>query len=430
MEPRPEFEPTLKRELGLLEATLCGVGIILGAGIYALVGKAAGMAGNGVWISFLIAAVVAAFSGLSYAELSSVFPKAGAEYVYTKNAFGRRLAFIVGWMVIFSGIIAAPAVALGFAGYLNALIDAPIIVSAIAIIILLSFVMFIGVKESAWLAMVGTIFEAGGLILIIFIGIPYLGSVDYFELPEFNGILAASALIFFAFIGFEEMTRLSEETKNPEKTMPKALIIAIAVSAVLYVLVAISAISVLGWEKLGASEAPLAEVAAVGFGSDAFVLLSIIALFATGNTVLLVMMAASRITFGMGRDKTLPSILGKIHKGKRTPWIAIAVVGIISAMFVLLGEIEVVASITNYTVFVTFMAVNAALIWLRYKKPDMERPFKTPINIGWFPVLPVFGFLTSLAMLFYIGTEALIYGTSLLILGVIAYEVLERFKHK
>jgi len=430
METTPEFQPTLKRELGLLGVTLCGIGIILGAGIYALVGKAAGMAGNGVWLSFLIAAIVAAFSGLSYAELSSMYPKAGAEYVYTKNAFGRRMAFFIGWMVIFSGVIAAPAVALGFGGYLNAITDLPIIPSALGIIFLLCLVMFWGIKESAWLAIVGTLIEAGGLLLIVFIGLPYLGSVDYFEFPEINHIISAAALIFFAFIGFEEITRLSEETRNPGKNIPRAVIIAIFVSVILYVLVALSAISVVGWEGLGMSDAPLAEVASVEMGEEEFLLLAVIALFATGNTVLLVMIAASRIVFGMGRDKSLPVHLGKIHKGRRTPWVAIAAVGIVAALFVLIGEIEMVANLTNFTIFVTFMAINAALIWLRYKQPNIERPFRTPLNIGWFPILPVFGFITSLFMLLYLGTEIIMYGMMLVILGFVVYEVLEMLKKK
>ena len=142
----------LKRELGLFEATLCGVGIILGAGIYALVGKAAGLAGNAVWLSFLIASVIAMFTGLSYAELSSLFPKAGAEYVYTSEAFGKRSAFIIGWLIILSGIIAGATVAIGFAGYFSALFNTPLIPVALGLILAISFIIFYGVKESVWFA--------------------------------------------------------------------------------------------------------------------------------------------------------------------------------------------------------------------------------------------------------------------------------------
>ncbi len=138
----------LKRELGLFEVTLSGVGIIVGAGIYALIGKAAGLAGNSVWLSFAISALIAVFTRLSYAELSSMFPKAGAEYVYALNAFGKRAAFVAGWLIIFSGVIAASTVALGFAGYFDALFDFPPVLSAIILIAVLSFIIFYGIKES------------------------------------------------------------------------------------------------------------------------------------------------------------------------------------------------------------------------------------------------------------------------------------------
>ena len=281
----------LKRELGLVEATLCGVGIILGAGIYALVGKTAGMAGNAVWISFLIAAIVAAFTGLSYAELSSMFPKSGAEYVYTKKAFGKNIAFLVGWLVIVSGIIASTAVALGFAGYFAALFNTPIIPVAIALLLLSSLLLFYGIKQSVKVAVIFTLVEAAGLLLIIIVGLPYIGSVNYFEMPSLGGVFSAAALIFFAFIGFEEMVRLSEETKKPKKTIPTALVVAIAITTIIYMLVGLSAVGILGWEALGSSDAPLADVANAALPGTGGIL-SIIALFATANTVLLLLLAA------------------------------------------------------------------------------------------------------------------------------------------
>ncbi|MBE0522432.1 MAG: amino acid permease, partial [Candidatus Methanoperedenaceae archaeon] len=149
-------KPGLKRELGLFEVTLSGVGIILGAGIYALIGKAAGLAGNSVWMSFAISAVVALFTGLSYSELSSMFPRAGAEHEYIKNAFGKVTAFIIGWLIILSGIIGASTVALGFGGYFSSLFHTPAIPSAIILIVLLSFVLFLGIKESVFFAILFT----------------------------------------------------------------------------------------------------------------------------------------------------------------------------------------------------------------------------------------------------------------------------------
>lgn len=409
---------TLKRELGLLEATIAGVGVILGAGIYALIGQAAGLAGNSVWISFGLAALIAVFTGLSYAELSSMYPKASAEYEYTNNAFGTRLAFVIGWLIIFSGVVGASAVSLGFAGYFNALFDIPMIHSAPVLIIILSLILFYGIKESAWVAIVFTLIEAGGLILIFFIGLPFLGDVNYFDAPNgLKGIFEASALIFFAFIGFEGIVRLSEETKNPEKNIPKALILALVISIILYICVAFSTVSVVGWEKLSQSDAPFAIVAFVALGEDAFVLLSIIALFATANTVLLMLLGASRMTYGMASSFSLPDTFARVHPTRRTPWIAILTVMVLAVLFLFTGNIAFLANVTNYTLFLTFIVINAAVIWLRYKEPKMTRPFRIPINIGRFPILPVTGLLSCLFMLLQMDVSILVMGVSLTILG-------------
>ena len=420
----------LKRALGLWEATACGVGIILGAGIYALIGKAAGMAGNATWISFVIAALVAGLSALSYAELSSIFPKAGAEYVYTKNAFGKKLAFIVGWMIAISGIIGATTVALGFGGYFEAIVGTPLIIGAVILVILLSFVIAYGVKEAAFFAIIGTLIEGAGLVIIILVGIPYFGSVDYFEIPSFDGIFAAAALIFFAYIGFEEMVRMSEEVKKPERNMPRALIIAIALTTVIYILVAISVVSVIDFNLLAESTSPLADVVSVAWSSDAFIIFSIVALFATGNTVLLILMAASRIVYGMADSGALPKPLAYVNASRKTPFGAIAVVGVLTIAFFLLGEIEVVANLTNFTIFATFLVINAALIKLRYDKRDIVRPFRVPVNIGWFPVLPFLAILTTLFMMTNVGIDAAVDGVILILLGIFAYVLIDKFTRK
>jgi APA family basic amino acid/polyamine antiporter len=410
----------LKRVLGLWEVTLSGVGIILGAGIYALIGEAAGLAGNAVWMAFAISALVALFTGLSYAELSSMFPKASAEYEYTSQAFGRRLAFVIGWLIIFSGAIGAATVALGFAGYFNALLGAPQILSALMLVLILSGIIFVGIKQSAWIAIVFTLIEALGLVIIIVLGIPYLGSVDYLEMPfGFSGLFQASALIFFAFIGFEEIVKLSEEAIDPERTIPRALIMAITASIVLYVLVALSAVSVLGWQELSLSDAPFADIAYAALGKNAFFVLSIIALFSTTNTVLLMLLAASRIIYGMADSSSLPEVLSRVHPVTRTPWIAILVSMILCMGFVLLGDIAFVANVNNFTVFVTFITINAALIFLRYRKPEISKPFKVPLAIDRFPLLPFLGLILNIFMLAQLTLEVMAIGIVLTAVGIL-----------
>lgn len=410
--------PGLKRDLGLLEVTLSGIGIILGAGIYALIGEAAGLAGNAVWISFALASLVAVFTGLSYAELSSLFPRASAEYEYTLHAFGPRVAFIVGWLIVFSGIIGAATVALGFAGYFSALTGAPRIPSALGLIIILSAVLLTGIKQSAWLAMIFTLVESLGLMLIIVLGIPSLGSVNYLEAPlGLGGIFQASALIFFAFIGFEEIVKLSEETKNPEKIIPRSLMLAIGVSIILYILVSISAVSVLGWQRLSSSPAPFGDIASAVFGQGAFFILSVIAIFATTNTVLLMLLAASRITYGMAESGSLPQSLARVSAGARTPWAAILVIMALAAAFVFLGDIGLVAMVTNFTLFLTFMAINAALIVLRYRSPGLVRPFRVPVSLGIVPVLPLIGMVFNAFMLSQLPLDVIAIGIALTVPG-------------
>lgn len=420
-------EVGLKRELGLWKTTLTGVGVILGAGIYALIGKAAGFAGNATWLSFIIAALVAGFTGLSYAELSSTFPKAGAEYEYTKKAFGRRFSFLVGWLIFIAGITAGSAVSLGFAGYFASIFGTPLILTAVALILVLSAVIMYGIKQSAWLAVVFTLAETFGLLLIIFIGLPYFGTVNYLNIPDLSGLFGAAALIFFAYIGFEGVTRLAEETKEPKKTIPRAVILSLVITTVLYALVALAAVSIMDWQALAASGAPLADVAGTVLGTNASLLLAIIALFSTANTVLMFLLSTSRVTYGMGKSRAFPSVFGKVHTKTRTPWFAILILMVLAVVFSLPGNIEFAADLTNFAVFATFMAVNAALIKLRYSNHD-HRAFRVPLNIGKFPVLGLVGFLSSGFLLLNLGLEALSYGAGLIVLGLAVHYIWRKTK--
>jgi APA family basic amino acid/polyamine antiporter len=413
----PRKSPGLVRELGFWEVTLSGIGIILGAGIYALIGAASGSAGNAVWLSFVISALVAFFTALSYMELSSMMPNVGAEYEYTARAAGRRVAMVVGWLIIFSGILGAATVSLGFAGYLGTLFPVPVFAAALLLIAILCGILLMGVKESAWVAVVFTLVEAGGLVLIIIAGIPYLGRVDYLEMPlGFSGVLSAAALVFFAYQGFEEMVKFSEETRKPERTIPLALITALAVSTVLYIFVCLSAVSVIGWERLAASPAPFAAVASAAWGGDASLLLSVIALCATANTVLMMMFASSRISYGMARAGSLPGLLSRIHPGRHTPWTAILLVGAGALFFMFTGDISFVANISNFTLFVTFMVVNLSVIVLRYKEPGSTRPFSIPGRLGRFPVFPVFGLVSCIFLLVHL--EPAVLGVGVLLTGI------------
>ena len=287
---RPEH--ALRRSLSLVETTLAGIGIILGAGVYALVGAVADEAGNGIWLSFVIAAVVASVIGLCYAELASMFPHSAADHEYTRQALGPRPAFVVGWLVVIGNVIAAATVALGFGGYLSTFVDvSPTLVAIVALAVAM-LIAFIGVEETVKVMVVGTLVEVAGLVLVIAIGLPHLPDADLANLDKgAGGVLRGAALVMFAYIGFNEIATLAEEAENPTRTIPLAMVLSIAITTVLYILVAIAAISVLDASALAASDAPLADVARDELGDRASDVVAIIALFSTANTMLLLLVA-------------------------------------------------------------------------------------------------------------------------------------------
>ena len=424
----------LKRRMGLFQLTMYGVGLILGAGIYVLIGEAAGFAGNSVWMAFVLGTIVALFAGFSYAELSSLFPKAAAEYVFIKNAFKNNFfAFVIGWLTAITSIITAATVALGFGGYFAEFLDIPIIISAIGLLGILSVVNFVGIRESSWTNTIFTIIEAAGLILIIVIGFTISNPepVDYIDSPTgFSGIAIAFVLIFFAFIGFEDMANVAEEVKKPRKTLPRAIILSVLISGILYILVSLAVVRVVPWEELANSGAPMAFAAERGLGAEAHILLSAIALFAITNTVLITLVAGSRIFYGMAKEKVFPPILEKIHFKTKTPWIAVFVIMVTATAFTFFGDIVVVANITVFAIVITFGAVNLAVIVLRYTEPEIERKFKVPINIGKFPILPLFGLGISVYMAFQFEIEVILVGLGIIGVGVVFYIFYGRKKEK
>ena len=428
-------EPGLKRSINLFQAVMYGVGLILGAGIYVLIGDVAAIAGNAIWASFAIAAIIAAFTGLSYAELSSMFPKSAAEYVFVKSALRNNMAaFIAGWLITFVAIASAAAVAIGFAGYLSSFFpQLNPMASAIMLVLALSLVNFIGIRQSIWMNTAFTFIELAGLAIIVFaalwLGVP--ADVNYYEMPSTaesfplaaGAIVSAAGLIFFAYFGFENLANIAEETKNASRVIPKALIISIAITTGIYIIVAVSAVALVGWEKLSASDAPLALAAEGAFGKSGVFVLSTIALFATSNTVLMMLISASRIMFGMSKGNSLPTSFSKIYKRTGTPWISVLFTMAVTMAVIMFsgGSIAAVANAAVFAIFLVYALVNFVLIWLRYKEPLRERQFSSPLKIGRFPILAGLGFVTSLAMLTQFDAAVAMFGLFTIIAGVATY---------
>lgn len=412
--------PELKRTFGLVTLVAFGIGDILGAGIYGLIGNVAGEVGNAVWASFLVAFVVAAFTGLSYAELGSRLPHSGGEARYAETAFRKLwLAYIVGFLVFLSGLVSISTVSHIFANYLTAegglLPGLPSWIIRVVFLIGIAVITYWGIKQSSAVNVVCTLVEVGGLLTVVIVALPYFGSVDYLDFSTNAGaaalegipwwaLLGGGILAFYSFIGFEDLANVAEEVKNPRRNLPRAIVISLAVAAVFYGLVAIAAVSVIPHQELATSgsSAPLLRVverAAPGFPIKLFTL---IALFAVTNTALVNFVMGSRLLYGMSRRNLLPAALGKVHEGRSTPHVAIYLILGITMVLTLTLEKTTLAGTTSFVLLVVFFVVNISLIALKLRKDEPEEGVVTvPL------IVPILGALLTVALAFAVKPKAL-----------------------
>ena len=403
--------------LGFWELLASGIGIIVGAGIYVLIGEATAEAGGTVWLAFLLAAGLSALTALSYAELASMYPTAAAEYEYTRRAFPHMVAFLVGWVMIAGLTVAAAAVSLGFAQYATLFADVDERILALGLLAALTLIALTGLEYSARLTVALALVQVGGLLVVIAIGVPHIGDEDLLSGKGASGILGASALVFFAFIGFDEVITLAEETKNPRRTVPLALLAGLGGSTLLYVAVAVAAVSVLGAGSLGAAERPLADVLETAIGGGAEKTIAVVAMIATTNTTLLALTAASRITYGMAARGAFPRALSQVTRTSRTPFLAVVASAVVAAAFATLGDLRLVASTTDVAVYVVFIAVNLTVLILRVREPAAERPFRTPLAIGRVPVVPILGIAATAVMMTGLERGSWLLGAVLVVSG-------------
>lgn len=396
--------------------------MILGAGIYSIIGKAAGVAQEGLWVSFLLAALCAALTALSYAELASLYPQTGGEYIYLKNIFPRLpyLAVLCGSMMVFAGISTAATVAMAFAGYLQQFISVPATLTTMTILLVFTVINIIGIKESSWMNIVFTFIEIAGLILFIGLGFQSENFGKVLSTPTLNGaVFSGAALVIFAYFGFENIVNLVEETREPRE-LPKGILISVAISTVLYLLVSLAALALGSPQELAMSDAPLSDIAGK---TNPFLAKALggIAIFSTANTVLISMLSTSRVIFSMAREKDLPKLFGKISVKRSTPWMASVTVFILALTLLPVGGIEVVASASSFATMLAFSVINLALIHLRFVEPEKERFFKVPFSIGKFPVLTGLAALVSIAFLFFFKKEVYFLGAFVFVVTTSVY---------
>jgi amino acid transporter len=396
---------TLKRHLNLWRLTAYGVGDIVGAGIYVLVGKLAAEAGGVAWLSFVLSWVVILPTALSYCELTSRYPKSGGVAVFVGRAFqDPRLTFLIGFFVLLSGLVSAATSANGFHGYLTLFLTLPPWLAIVIFLAFISFINFWGIDTSSRLNIICLIAEIGGLLLIIGAGAFHWPRGEFFvgKGPAFfspatlDGIASASVLAFFATIGFEDLCNVSEEVKNPERTLPRAILLCLTISSLIYVGIALTVVSVASAQELGASQAPLAMVAAkiLPFFTDKAV--ALLAIFSVTNTALANMIMGSRLLYGMSREGWIYPSLSLIHPERQTPWVAILATFGITLTLALTGGVKALGQTTSTIMLILFVTANLSLLVIRVKKrrPDSaEGRFQVPLAV------PLLGILLSLFLL-------------------------------
>ncbi|HBF59961.1 MAG TPA: amino acid transporter [Methyloceanibacter sp.] len=397
-------EPTLKRSIGPFQMALYGLGSMLGAGIYGLIGKAAGEVGNAVWLAFLVALVAALLTALSYASLGSRYPRAAGAVYVAQRAYGfPLLSFMVGLALVCSGLTSIATQSRVFGANFSELfgLDAiPVAALALCYLFATTAIIFRGIQEAMWVNILCTVVSIAGLVLVVAVGMSYWGSVDYFETPPTSGgdqtfliVIQGAVLAFFAFIGFEDMYNVAEEVREPETTIPIGLISAMLIAALVYVAVAITAVSVVPWQDLAAAPGPITEVVARAAPFIPPILFTAITIFAVANTGLVNFVTASRLLYGMARQNLLPDHLGKVHRHRRTPHIAILVLFLILVPLALMGTIAELAAATVLLLLTVFSVVNGALFILKGRKGEPPGRFEIP------RIIPAMGFLVCLGLI-------------------------------
>ena len=444
-------ERSPEAELGLLDATMIGMGAMIGAGIFVLTGLAAKTAGPAAILVFALNGVVTTFTGLSYAELASAIPKSGGGYAFVNEVFGDLVSFLMGWMLWFAYMIAGALYALGFAPnfvellhlYFTGTVPPPEQITqltitglALASVVLLVLLNTVSTAASGSAETIFTITKV--IILVVFVA--FGATASQFSGAEFQplfpvgktpiDILPAMGLTFIAFEGYDLITTVTEEVENPRKNIPRAIFLSLGATVIVYLAVVGVAIGTLGAERLGeAGETGIAEAAA-GFmptvpvlgGGEALIVFG--AVFSTLTALNAVVIASSRVAFSMGRDGRLLPQFGQIHHSYGTPAVAILASAVVMVLSVAFIPIRQVGNLSSLFFLLSFVVVNASVIRLRRQRPNLNRPFEMPL----YPAAPVLGIGLNLLLGAFIDLQTWLLGALWLGLGTVTFYALERYK--
>ena len=412
-------EVRLSREMGLLDITMIGVGAMIGAGIFVLTGIAAGVAGPGLMLAFLLNGFVTLFAAAAYAELGSSFHDAGGGYLWVKTGLPDPQGFMSGWMSWFAHAVACSLYALGFGAYFRLvlpvigvkLVETPIMPLekwlAVAVVALFAFINYRGAAETGKAGNVVTLAKIAILAVFVAFGVWVTLRRPDWEIPfkdflpnGYGGVFTAMGLTFIAFEGYEIIAQCSEEVRNPKRNVPRAVFLSLAIVIPIYLLVAFAALGAVhadgmpSWKFLGLhKETALVDVARGLFPGGAVIIL-IGGLLSTLSALNATIYSSSRVSFAMGRDRNLPSFFGRIHARRKTPHWAILASSVLIAFMAVALPIEAVASASDIMFLLLFIQVLFVLIVLRRKRPDLDRGFRVP----WVPLVPIIGIVLQLAL--------------------------------
>ncbi|WP_338071289.1 amino acid permease [Actinomadura bangladeshensis] len=400
----------LKRSMSLLQLTFFSVGATLGTGIFVVLGEAVPLAGPAVVLAFVLAAVTALFSALSYAELAGTIPVSGSSYSYAYATLGELVAWICGWCLLLEYAVSVSAVAVGWGSYLNAFFDAAlgftipaeianppgdgglVNVPAVVVVLIAALLLLRGTSESAAANTVMVFLKIA--VLLFFCAVAFTafkaGNLSAFAPMGWAGISAAGGKVFFSYIGFDAASTAGEEAKNPRRDLPLAIILSLAIVTVLYVLVGLAAVAAMHWEKfaLSGSEASLAEVLDVATGrSWPSMILALGAVIAIASVVLTVMYGQTRILFAMARDGLVPDVFQKVSPGRRVPVANTVIVAVFIGVLAAVIPLGRLVDATSIGTLFAFALVSVGVIVLRRTRPELPRSFRTPL----FPVTPLLG---------------------------------------
>lgn len=451
----------LKRSLGPWQLISLGIGVVIGAGLFSITGLAAAQhAGPAIILSFIFAALGCAFAGLCYSELVSMIPICGSAYTYSYVAMGELVAWIIGWTLILEYAIGAAAVSISWSGYLVSLLEdfnihlPPALLAspwqqvrladgtlaygyinlpALAIVVFSTAVLIKGIRESARITTFVVLLKVAIIILFVGVGVNYINFSNYHPfIPEntgefgsfgYTGILRAAGIVFFAYIGFEAISTASQETINPQKTVPIGILGTLAISTVLYVLFAAVMVGLVNYKELGISAPVALAVSKTPFWwLNWMVKLAILAGFT--SVIIVLLLGQSRIFYSMSRDRLLPTVFSKIHPIYQTPWrsnlILMVFVGIIGAFV----PLNVVGNMTSIGTLFAFVLVCIGVLVLRYKEPNAKRTFRAPF----FPFTPLLGIAICTILMLSLEFETWLRLLGWLFIGLVIYFSYSRYR--